>query len=650
MKLLTDSCRIECKRFFRSKKVMVFLAILLVALYFVHEGIVMQKGIVRGKSEFQEIEQQNIKLFFNYTQYGTFGFQLLYIPSGLSILFNNKDINCEQIALVDSGARLKIYHLTLGSNLFTEKSNILNDFSGVILFAVTIITLLWGLALAYSRKLFKVTSAFSNVKTVFFSYIFPKFLLISLLVLIFTGLVLLYLLINRIHLSSDEFFCLWVYAGIVIILSCFFFLMGTLAGSLKSKVAGLTSVVIAWFIFMIFIPGGVSKIVAKLALKNIPSFHKLENEKLEILLNFEKEAREELNKCTGTEERKKKRVELIERYWEKEFKQIQSIEKRMQKKMVDNSKYYRWLSILSPTTFYSYITGEMGGQGYRNYFNFYEFAQRHREKFLRYYFDKKRYSDSSNVEPYIKGDENIFYSRSLLPVNIGWGILLLLLYILILLFLSFIRFKKMLYRVSSSWNLGYKNSRLDIKKGKLNVIHVRDRRFSQQIYNLLTGNTGPLKQKGYQDKIFLEGRDLMHDEEELKFVHLVRFEEIPWDLRVKDYFCLSGLKYVSVPGGLLEKCIGDLTIEDKETIYLSIFKQMRGEIFLIEDICKGLAIEVVIEIIDRMESLSAKGTILVYLTTDVSPAYITERKYSYRKDDQWIVIAKSYKEEFLENK
>jgi hypothetical protein len=94
-----------------------------------------------------------------------------------------------------------------------------------------------------------------------------------------------------------------------------------------------------------------------------------------------------------------------------------------------------------PSTFYLSTANEISGKGYQNFIRFYQYIQNLKWKFIRFYIDKRYYSDSSKVESFIKGNENLFYSETFYPRCFLQGGQLTLLYIMGLFIVSYARFK-----------------------------------------------------------------------------------------------------------------------------------------------------------------------------------------------------------------
>lgn len=226
----------------------------------------------------------------------------------------------------------------------------------------------------------------------------------------------------------------------------FFFMLGTIAGSLKSRYAGLLMVITCWFLFVFLVPGVVSSMTSNRA-DNITSNYRLELEKLKKLMGFEKRAFNEVgvtNRENIDEVRK-----LVESYWNIEFNSIQELEERLEKDMQENIQLYNTLSFLIPSSFYLAASNEISSKGYQNFIHFYRHIQDLKKRFARFCLDNRYYLPSSGsgdsalvrVKPFIKGDGNLFYAQSKNPVHLLAGILATLFYIILLSAASYYRFK-----------------------------------------------------------------------------------------------------------------------------------------------------------------------------------------------------------------
>jgi hypothetical protein len=432
---------LEFKKLLNKKFIGLFLFFSLLSLYFVQTGINHYKEIIENKDKFQDIERLKVNQYINYGQYGSYGFRILFMPSPLSIYFFNSCTISELTSNVDSGERLNIYNSFKGRTLFAEKAGGFKDFSGIMLLLGSLLVLYFGYEALIYKDYLRFMSGFIDYKKLFTSIILSRVLVFILFFLLITGISLVLLKINAVKFSNHEYLQLAVYMGTLVLMLIFFFALGTIAGAFKSRFAGFVLVIISWFVFVFLIPGVVGAINSQKA-DNIISDYHLELEKLKILMDFEKRALEEVG-ITSQDNIKEVR-EYIESFWNNQFNAIWAFEKKMEKEMEKNIRRFQRLSFLFPSTFYLASTNEISSKGYENFITFFRYIQTLKKDFVRFFINKRYYSNYSEVESFVKENENLFDARSRLPKGFFNGIQLTLLYIVVLFVISYARFKKSL--------------------------------------------------------------------------------------------------------------------------------------------------------------------------------------------------------------
>ncbi len=443
---------LELKRQFIKKTSMLFLIMILLIIYFLQIGIGGYKSAVDNIMTFRTFEEMKVQEYVNYNQYGTYGFRVLFVPSALSIFFFNSSPISQLTSNVDAGERLKIYNSFKGRALFDEKSGGFKDFSGIMLLMGSLLVLYLGYESMIHKDYSLFMTGFTGHGRFFTGIVCSRIIFFSLLVLLSGGSALLMMRINGIALNSRELWYFALYIGVLELTMLFFFSLGTIAGSMKSRFAGFVMMLVSWFVFVFLAPGVVGAITAGKS-DNIISNYRLELEKLKILMDFEQKALREVG-VTKKENLGEVR-ELIEEYWTTRFTRIRSFENRLEKEMKTNIRLFETLSVFAPTTFYLSSGNEISSKGYNNFVHFFSYLLHLKERFVRFCLDKRYYSDPPpggtaptgiEVENFTRSGENLYYSRSRLPNHLMAGGLLTLLYIAVLLFVSYIRFKKSLKR------------------------------------------------------------------------------------------------------------------------------------------------------------------------------------------------------------
>ncbi|MCP5047261.1 MAG: hypothetical protein GY940_08820, partial [bacterium] len=412
-----------------------------------------------------------------------------------------------------------------------------------------------------------------------------------------TALSVLVVVANGIVISGTEFSNLSAYLLVLVLVAVFLFLLGAMAGTVRSHFNGIVLVMVIWFSFVFLIPGIVYKIVSKRA-DDITSNYYLEFEKLKLVMAFEKKALDPAKRYTSMEEKEKSERELVEGFWNNEFKKIQSIEERMQREMMENFDYFRRLSSFFPTTFYLSVGNEVSSRGYESYFNFYQHIRTLKEGFVRYYINKKFYSNyKEEVESFIKGDENLFYGGSRVPGNFNWGVGLCFFYILLLTAGAFLRFKAFLFFVPDNRMPELKKLNVELKTGHSEVVLTGDATLKNQLYDVISGEIKEFKGKLTVDEVNIALEKTRASD---NFLYLCHPCEVPEDMKVGNLISLfrnlAGLSkkekaelYVKLNMATIEKKnFSELDEADRGKLIWTAAQLKDFGIYVIDDFAKGM--------------------------------------------------------------
>jgi hypothetical protein len=102
-------------------------------------------------------------------------------------------------------------------------------------------------------------------------------------------------------------------------------------------------------------------------------------------------------------------------------------------------------SVIFPTTFYHFLTGEASGKGYYGYLDFMDYILKLRNRFVQFYIRKRYETNDVNVESFVKGAENVFLSRERLPGTYWFGLLLTAFYAVVFFILAYLRLRRLVY-------------------------------------------------------------------------------------------------------------------------------------------------------------------------------------------------------------
>ncbi len=616
----------ESRRFFGMRNTILILLLLFLSLIFIQIGINEYKNTLNRKEKFQEFEITKVSHYINYTQYGAYGVRMLFVPSPISVFFINSSVIPDMTSYVDSGEQLKIYNPLKGQNIFALKKFGFSDFSGIILFFGSLLALFYGYETFNNDEYLKFLSTVSSKKRVFYSVLFSRIILMFLVFFVITSSAFLLIIINGLYVPMNVYFLYFILS--ILFISLFFFSIGTIIGTLRSKIIGITTLLSCWFLLLYFIPTAVNTYIASRSDLFTP-LYKLEIDKLKILMDFEKRAIEKAGIFKKVDDAER---ELALNYWNNELKKILALEEDMRNQMKNNISLSQKLSMFFPPTFYLSLTNEISSRGYENLIDFYNRAQSLKREFVRFYMEKKFFSNFSKVESFVKGDENVFYAQSRLPGNFTESVFINLLYIVGLFWVSYSRFRKSLFILPNHENLESYPRELRLKQGEFKVLVSEGINLKNQLFNLFFGETEELRKKGSPIKVYIGDQDITENEEEDRndFLYICHPENIPGDIRAGDFlaFIRRLMKkprkktedlHATAPldiKSILGKRFSRLSNPEKGEIILAILRMKQRRFYLIHDIARGMPIEFTIQLKERMEKLKDEGSLVIYLTPD----------------------------------
>ncbi len=621
--------RLESRRFFSRRNILFFFLFLLLCLYLVQDGLNEYKQTINNKEEFLETEESNIRFFINYSQYGLYGFRLMFVPPVLTAFSYNSGAVPPLTAFVDSGVRLRIYYSLLGKNLYRRKDTGFMDFSGFILLFGSIFALFCGYFSLWDKEYLLFLCSLGRRRRLFFFIAGGRFLLLLAMYLTVIAAALLLTSMNGISFSPLEYTHLWVFALVSVLMLLFFQLIGMGAGTVRTRATGVVVIATIWFGSVFFLPSAVSRITARGA-GDLPSAYDLERRKLEVLSRFEKDAYRDTKRYQRLEDKKESDRMAAEQYWTGQFQTIRTMEKHMELETRAAQRLYGFLSACFPTTFYLAAGTEIGGRGYRNTLDFYAYVQDLKRKFVRYYIDKKYHSNYAPVESFVRGQENLFQGRSRLPGNFGLGISLCLAYILAALGIAYRRFRRFIFPHPGKEAGQLAGLDLELKGGETYALLTNSVFLNRQLYNVFSG-----------EKLLFEGRVRL-DEMDLpvqrdgnrggpssSFVYLCSPGHLPPGLKVGDF--IRFLKYLLKLSNksiaelyvrigiehIEEKSFEELTVLERGQVLLAAARLKKCGLYMLEDFFKGVPPGFISWCLEELQKIKNLGAAVLYSTDDV---------------------------------
>lgn len=612
----------EAKCLLSKRNILIILILLFLSLGFVQYGVYQHERALEQKKIFKEIENTKVDQFFNYRIYGTYGFRILFVPDPFSIFFNNSVTIPDMISYVDSGERLKLYKSLKGKNIFELSENWFADFSSIILFFGGLLALFYGFESYSNQEYLKFLSTVTSEKRVYAGIFISRAILLFLILLVITGCSLLLIAINGITVPLNKYLLVFFFE--IFLTSLFFFVLGSTFGSNESMVSGIIYSLSLWFVFLFVLPTLLGIFIEKKA-ESITPVYKLEIEKLEIVIKFEKKVIEKIGIQEMGEEVSNPLRELLLDYWKKDFQEILALEEKMIGQMREVISLRQKLSSFFPTTFYLSVNNELSSRGYENLMVFYNLVKKIKSDFFKWFMEKVYFSNYSKVEPFLKGDEAVFHARPRLPGFFPLGILFTLLWISGFLLLSYSNFKKSLIDLSKKDEETEDPEDFFLDQSELAIYSVENELLSSQFYTLLSKETRKFKKKGFNFTVLIDGRDITKTRKKENFFYLCHPDHIPGETRVGYFLNLvMGLMKLSkeeqavimtrhqlVP--LLKKRAGALKIEEKGQVSLALLDMKKYLIYLINDIAAGMTTDFAKALKHRMETLGSEGSLVLFL-------------------------------------
>lgn len=454
----------ESKRLFIKRNVILLSVIFILLAFFSWRGISDYESIQAGKKPFQEMERAKVSMHLHYTFYGARGVRLLYIPSPLSVIYNDSAVFPGMTAQVDTSEKLEISNSFKGEDLFSDSGGFM-DFSGIMLLISSFLALLYGWDGTRNPEYLKFISDISVVSSSRkpgkpckpgFLITLVRIILLNLVFWVLSGLALLWMFINGINVA-DIFYL--VYALLLTLLITIFVALGAVIGSFKRKVTQYITMPLVYFSLVFLIPWLILEGIYMEAKKGLESVYNFEYDTYKYVMAFEKEFYRRFGVWKSGEPAPKEVKAMIKNELPgMVYEKLKELENKRMNSILKRIRAYQTISALFPTTFYISSNKELSSKGFQSFVDFYHYAYKMKFKFVDFYLYRKFWLPlpKSGVESFIKGDEDIFYGKCRLPKSFLLGLLVAVGYIAVLLVV--------LYRIQSKGIKGINEDQMEKPK------------------------------------------------------------------------------------------------------------------------------------------------------------------------------------------
>lgn len=649
MKAFFNFLSFEAKRSMTKRNRALLGLFLILCIYLVFTGTSQYKNILKNKTEFQEIEKLKALNWNTYTQYGGYGIYLYFVPSRLSVLVSNVSIFTELTAHVDVGERANIHNTLKGKDAFAQKSGKLWDFAGIILLLGSFMSLYFGYDCLRSREYLKFLTSLFGHRRVFVFIVLSRMLLLCSYFVLLTFAVVLAVLTHGIFFSGSEWLHILYFLVTMLLMVIFFFTVGTIMGSIKRTRIARFLLVVIWVGSVYFIPSLVNWGIEIYA-DSIKSNYKSELEKISVMMDFETAVKKKVGEILASqksEDEKKREIEELRKnsgysYLENEFVKIQEFERQTENAMEHRIEVFQLLSTLFPSAFYISTSYEISSRGLNNILEFHRYTKDVKDRFMKFYVEKKFPEKKESVESFVKENENIFNGNSNLPGFFGLGILITVFWIASILRLSFWFYKKSLFSVSKVEGVDELEVRLI--PGESIVVLSRGKPLSEHLFNVFAGQN-----QYFKGNIYYGQKDsdinLVIENKEICFTFLIQPGEIPGDIRIGNF--VTFFKKVLTPDEtawkefedtanlreLRKRYFSDLNSDEKGLILSKVVSFRKCSILMVYDFAKGMDPDNRSEFIRLLNDIKKQGCAILYFTNDAFLGRRVGDYISYLKSD-----------------
>jgi hypothetical protein len=440
--------RFERRRIFGEKKNLIFLGFIsLFSAYFVWSGLNEHRQFQAEKKIFIRFEKEKISQIFNYAQYGVFGFRLLYESSPLNLFFVNSSVLQDVESNIDSLEAVKVESSFKGKKLFLKRGYY-KDFAGIpFIFGSLFMLYLGHLALVSPAYLRFMTGRMSLKK--YYGLTTAARLFWLDLFFISLGLGLFFLVqLGGVDFSRSERMVFILYLLFLVLLLDFIYLLGQLTTVLvRFRKVFFLWFFIVWFICIFLLPE-INRISVFNKSQVLESAEKINLEKFRTLMALEKKFRDYLkvNPAAPLDQIRQMQKKFAVQFINSSYLLNTGLETKYLRDVEKVIAGHERQSILFPTTFYHFLTGEASGKGYYGYLDFMDYIMKLRNRFMQFYLKNRYEGNETTVESFVKNDENIFRSRSRLPKTFWLGMLATVFYSAAFLTLAYWLLRRQLYQ------------------------------------------------------------------------------------------------------------------------------------------------------------------------------------------------------------
>jgi hypothetical protein len=348
---------------------------------------------------------------------------------------------------VDGFEAIRVDSSFKGNKLFLKRG-FFKDFAGIqFVFGSLLMLYLGNLALA-SQAYLRFMNGCMPLKKFYVLTTAARLFWLDLFFLVLGMSMFLLVRLGGCSFSSGETAVFLRYLLFLILLLDFFYLLGQFTAVLVGfRRIFFLWVFIAWFVCVFLLPE-VSRISVFDKSRSLESAEKVNLEKFRNLMALEKKFRDYLkeNPTTHLDQVRQMQKKFAVQFINSSYLVNTGLETKYLREVERVIAGHERRSVLFPTTYYQFVTGEVSGKGYYGYLDFMDYIMKLRNRFIQFYLKKRYEEPDAPVESFVKNAENVFRSRSRLPGSFRLGMLATALYGVALFVLAFWRLRRLVFQ------------------------------------------------------------------------------------------------------------------------------------------------------------------------------------------------------------
>jgi hypothetical protein len=591
MLLIGAKLKHEVIKIFRPRRNVIFLILFaLVAVFFVYSGIVEYKDFQKEKALFITHEKNKVDLYVTYSQYGDYGFRVLYEPSPLCLFFNNSSVFENLYSNVDLTEILKVNTSYKGRNLL-QKKGFFKDLAGLFFLFGSLFMVYMGMA---SLKSGKVFFKFGNL-----------ILRLVILVIVFLGVVSVLQRLPKLFALQFSPGESKIFPYFVLFLLCFlsfFYAAGLFIRMVSRKSQRVYIYIFIFWFFSVSVVPECMTIFLHNKSQLLEANAKYNIMKLEEVMNFEKKVQKAIVGIKTLGERNKIYQKMVKHFLDHGYRKNTKIEEGINNNIKRVMREYESVMQLYPTSFFNFFCGELSSKGYGGYIDLVNYTLKLRHEFIQYYLKKRYESNDKNIIPFVKGEENIFRASSRVPRSFFVGAGLTLALTIILFLASYFVFIRRSRRVPP-----VKKPRYKFRKGDTYFLLCKNEQFKNDLF---------ASYQAEKDTICIDNVNADEIDTGVGLTHMI------------SYFCkITGVEKEAALKNLRMLAMGDpynrkwnkekLPAEIVQKMYCAISMAGDREMIVVKDFLKGKSRELERLFLNLVNRLNNSGKIVVYLSTEM---------------------------------